>query len=55
MEKLEKMKKGEPKFSDLSLLEFYLSTPEIDFKDIIGMSADMLLAGMDTVIFEIFL
>lgn len=33
----------------ISLLESYLSCPELDFKDIIGMVCDFLLAGIDTV------
>lgn len=33
-----------------TLLEQYLSSPELDFKDIIGMVSDFLLAGIDTVI-----
>lgn len=33
-----------------TLLEQYLSSPELDFKDIIGMVCDFLLAGIDTVI-----
>lgn len=32
-----------------TLLEQYLSSPELDFKDIIGMVCDFLLAGIDTV------
>lgn len=32
-----------------TLLESYLSSPELDFKDIIGMVCDFLLAGIDTV------
>ncbi|KAJ8887052.1 hypothetical protein PR048_013267 [Dryococelus australis] len=31
-----------------SLLEVYLSSPEIDHKDVIGMAVDMILAGIDT-------
>ncbi|KAJ8669898.1 hypothetical protein QAD02_001157, partial [Eretmocerus hayati] len=31
-----------------SLLEIYLSNPALDFKDVIGMGCDMLLAGIDT-------
>ncbi|XP_066248393.1 cytochrome P450 302a1, mitochondrial [Euwallacea similis] len=33
---------------DLTLLEQYLSCPDLDFKDIIGMICDFLLAGIDT-------
>lgn len=40
---------GKVENAEKSLLEMYLTTPEIDFKDVIGMSADMLLAGIDTV------
>lgn len=32
-----------------TLLESYLASPELDFKDIIGMICDFLLAGIDTV------
>ncbi|KAG8227908.1 hypothetical protein J437_LFUL011836 [Ladona fulva] len=32
-----------------SLLEIYLSSPDLDEKDVIGMAMDMLLAGVDTV------
>lgn len=32
-----------------TLLENYLASPELDFKDIIGMVCDFLLAGIDTV------
>lgn len=32
-----------------SLLELYLSSEELDIKDITGMAVDMLLAGIDTV------
>lgn len=32
-----------------TLLENYLASPELDFKDIIGMVCDILLAGIDTV------
>lgn len=32
-----------------SLLEEYLQNEALDIKDIIGMSCDMLLAGVDTV------
>nr|QZM07453.1 cytochrome P450 monooxygenase CYP302A1 [Lasioderma serricorne] len=31
-----------------SILDGYLSSPEVDFKDIIGMVCDFLLAGIDT-------
>ncbi|KAG5863274.1 hypothetical protein JTB14_027897 [Gonioctena quinquepunctata] len=32
----------------LTLLETYMSSPELDFKDIIGVVCDFLLAGIDT-------
>lgn len=32
-----------------SLLELYLSNKELDLKDVLGMTVDMLLAGIDTV------
>jgi hypothetical protein len=32
-----------------SLLELYLSSEELDIKDVTGMAMDMLLAGIDTV------
>lgn len=35
-----------------SLLEQYLLNKELDTKDVIGMAADMLLAGIDTVYFS---
>lgn len=35
----------------MSLLESYLSSPELDFKDIIGAACDFILAGIDTVNF----
>ncbi|EEB13546.1 cytochrome P450, putative [Pediculus humanus corporis] len=35
-----------------SLLEYYLTSKEIDKKDIIGMCADILLAGIDTTTFS---
>ena len=38
-----------PKTSPKSLLETYLASPELDFKDIIGITCDLLLAGIDTV------
>ncbi|KAK9686524.1 Cytochrome P450 [Popillia japonica] len=34
--------------TSLSLLESYMSSPELDFKDIIGTVCDFLLAGIDT-------
>lgn len=34
---------------DATLLEQYLSCPDLDFKDVIGMICDFLLAGIDTV------
>lgn len=37
-----------------TLLESYLASPELDFKDIIGMICDFLLAGIDTVYITIF-
>ncbi|KAK5647028.1 hypothetical protein RI129_005492 [Pyrocoelia pectoralis] len=38
----------EDKKKSESLLEGYLSSPSLDFKDIIGMVCDFLLAGIDT-------
>lgn len=35
--------------TSLSLLENYLASPEVDFKDVIGVVCDFLLAGIDTV------
>jgi ecdysteroid 25-hydroxylase CYP302A1 len=32
-----------------SLLDLYLSSKELDMKDVTGMAVDMLLAGVDTV------
>lgn len=32
-----------------SLLELYLSSEELDLKDVTGMAMDMLLTGVDTV------
>jgi hypothetical protein len=32
-----------------SLLELYLSSEELDIKDVTGMAVDMVLAGIDTV------
>lgn len=32
-----------------TLLENYLASPELDFKDVIGVICDFLLAGIDTV------
>lgn len=32
-----------------SLLELYLSNEKLDVKDVLGMTVDMLLAGIDTV------
>ncbi|KAK6631282.1 hypothetical protein RUM44_005808 [Polyplax serrata] len=43
---------GKVENAEKSLLEMYLTTPEIDFKDVIGMSADMLLAGIDTITYS---
>lgn len=31
-----------------SLLELYLRSPNLDYKDVVGMSVDLLLAGIDT-------
>ncbi|KAJ1523528.1 hypothetical protein ONE63_001378 [Megalurothrips usitatus] len=31
-----------------SLLELYLSSPNLDYKDVVGMAVDLLLAGIDT-------
>lgn len=36
-----------------SLLDEYLKNPNIDLADITGMTGDMLLAGVDTVEFDI--
>lgn len=36
-----------------SLLEEYLKNEALDIKDIVGMACDMLLAGIDTVSFQI--
>lgn len=47
-EKAEKMKSATVHDKE-SLLEIYLRNPKLDFKDVIGMSCDMLLAGVDTV------
>ncbi|XP_001601675.1 cytochrome P450 302a1, mitochondrial [Nasonia vitripennis] len=46
-EKLEKLKDEAPNEKQ-SLLEIYLQNPELDFKDVVGMACDMLLAGIDT-------
>lgn len=32
-----------------SLLELYLTSPNLDYKDVVGMAVDLLLAGIDTV------
>lgn len=32
-----------------SLLELYLTSPKLDYKDVVGMTVDLLLAGIDTV------
>ncbi|CAH2014568.1 unnamed protein product [Acanthoscelides obtectus] len=40
--------KERDKYTPLTLLETYLSSPELDFKDIIGVICDFLLAGIDT-------
>nr|CAH7756670.1 unnamed protein product [Callosobruchus chinensis] len=40
--------KERDKNTPLTLLETYLSSPELDFKDIIGVICDFLLAGIDT-------
>lgn len=34
-----------------SLLEEYLQNPKLDLSDIVGMASDLLLAGIDTVVF----
>lgn len=49
MEELKNKKSGDEDKAELSLLEIYLKNSEINFKDVVGMSADMLLAGIDTV------
>ncbi|XP_046475935.1 cytochrome P450 302a1, mitochondrial [Neodiprion pinetum] len=46
--KIESMKQTSSPTEKQSLLEMYLSNPNIDEKDVIGMACDMLLAGMDT-------
>lgn len=50
-EKLEKLKDKVPDDKQ-SLLEIYLRNPTLDFKDVVGMACDMLLAGIDTVSFD---
>lgn len=47
-EKLENIKSTK---SNPSLLEEYLRSDETDFKDVVGMTVDTLLAGIDTVIY----
>lgn len=37
-----------------SLIEYYLASKEVDKKDVIGMAADLLLAGIDTVSFSFY-
>ncbi|KAL0270736.1 UNVERIFIED_CONTAM: hypothetical protein PYX00_008040 [Menopon gallinae] len=44
----EKQTKPQSQNEEQSILETYLSAPEVDLKDVIGMTADMLLAGIDT-------
>lgn len=48
----EKMRKLEDQRENRqhSLLEQYLQNDQLDVKDVIGMAADMLLAGIDTVV-----
>lgn len=46
-----KNKDSQNEEKDLSLLEIYLKNNDINYKDVVGMSADMLLAGIDTVSF----
>lgn len=36
-----------------SLLEEYLKNEALDIKDVVGMACDMLLAGVDTVSFQV--
>ncbi|XP_063220343.1 cytochrome P450 302a1, mitochondrial isoform X2 [Bacillus rossius redtenbacheri] len=51
LQKMELMKECANKCSPEhhpSLLEAYLSSPDIDYKDVIGMAVDMILAGIDT-------
>ena len=48
-ERLEKLKKTVEPGENESLLEIYLRNPALDFKDVLGMACDMLLAGIDTV------
>lgn len=38
-----------------SLLERYLMNSTLDTKDVVGMAADMLLAGIDTVVTSIWI
>ncbi|XP_068902541.1 cytochrome P450 302a1, mitochondrial-like isoform X2 [Tenebrio molitor] len=35
-----------------SLLEHYIASKDLDFKDIVGMACDVLLAGMDTITYS---
>lgn len=37
-----------------SILEEYLLNPNLDLPDIVGMSSDLLLAGIDTVCLKIY-
>ncbi|KAF7994435.1 hypothetical protein HCN44_003907 [Aphidius gifuensis] len=45
--KMKKIKENQDD-SEKSLLEIYLKNDNLDFKDIVGMACDMLLAGIDT-------
>ncbi|XP_034244458.1 cytochrome P450 302a1, mitochondrial-like isoform X2 [Thrips palmi] len=45
---LAKENKEESENTVPSLLELYLSSPNLDYKDVVGMSVDLLLAGIDT-------
>lgn len=51
-QKVDSLAKGnleESENSVPSLLELYLTSPNLDYKDVVGMSVDLLLAGIDTV------
>lgn len=46
--KIKKIKENKNN-NEESLLEIYSKNDSLDFKDIVGMTCDMLLAGIDTV------
>ncbi|XP_011500081.1 PREDICTED: cytochrome P450 302a1, mitochondrial [Ceratosolen solmsi marchali] len=46
-EKMKKLQKSD-QLDKKSLLQSYLCNPYLDYKDIVGMACDMLLAGIDT-------